>query len=84
MRVAANARGLLDQASGGAAAARGDHQPLAAKPAVRVPHAIAFGTESLTLRHEDVVEAKDRMVIAEGVAECGRAHQLDPGLSLDR
>ena len=46
---------------------------------MRVLHAITFGAEPLAIRDQHVVEAVDRVMIAEGVAERRRTDQLDAG-----
>src|SRR6187397_3078538 len=62
-------RRFLDETRGCAAAARGDHEPLAPEPGMREAHAVTLRTEPVRLRHEDVLEPVRRVVSAERMAE---------------
>ncbi len=75
--LARERRGLLDEALGGSAAARGDHQALAPEPAMGEIHAAALVADEVGGRDPHAGEAVGGMMRRVGMAERGRAHELD-------
>ena len=67
-----------DEPLRGAAAPRGDHQPLVPEPLVDEPHPVPFGADEVRPRDADVVEGEDRVVVGQGVRVGGRPHHPDP------